>query len=68
LHQCAALAAGTVAGRSLPPAALTGTLPEPARSFGAGGQSMPLARKPTKEVVMRARKPNGRSGGGHGNH
>ncbi|MFZ5520688.1 MAG: multicopper oxidase family protein [Pseudomonadota bacterium] len=46
----------------------TGTLPEPARSFGAGGQSMPLARKPTKEVVMRARKPNGRSSGGHGNH
>ncbi|MCW7541432.1 copper oxidase [Aquabacterium sp. A7-Y] len=44
----------------------TGTLPEPARSFAAGGQSMPLARKAAKNVEMRVRKPNG--GGGHHGH
>ena len=42
-----------------------GTLPEPARSFAAGGQSMPLARKSTQNVEMRVRKP---TGGGHGGH
>jgi hypothetical protein len=43
----------------------TGTLPEPARSFTAGGQSMPLARKSSPNVEMRVRKP---AGGGHGSH
>jgi hypothetical protein len=43
----------------------TGTLPEPARSFTAGGQSMPLARKSSQNVEMRVRKP---AGGGHGSH
>jgi hypothetical protein len=43
----------------------TGTLPEPARSFSAGGQSMPLANK-GKNVEMRVRKPNGK--GGHSGH
>jgi FtsP/CotA-like multicopper oxidase with cupredoxin domain len=43
----------------------TGTLPEPARSFTAGGQSMPLARKSAKNIEMRVRKPNG---GGHNGH
>jgi hypothetical protein len=43
----------------------TGTLPEPARSFNAGGGSMPLAGKPRRSVEMRVRKPsksNGHSG------
>jgi FtsP/CotA-like multicopper oxidase with cupredoxin domain len=41
----------------------TGTLPEPARSFTAGGSSMPLANKPRRSVEMRVRKPtNGHSG------
>ncbi|WP_066342463.1 multicopper oxidase family protein [Azohydromonas lata] len=44
----------------------TGTLPEPARSFTAGGQSMPLARKPAQAVEMQVRKPTG--GSGHGGH
>jgi hypothetical protein len=43
----------------------TGTLPEPARSFSAGGQSMPLAKK-GKSVEMRVRKPTGN--GGHNGH
>ena len=42
----------------------TGVLPEPARSFSAGGQTMPLARKPPGNVEMRVRKPSG----GHENH
>jgi FtsP/CotA-like multicopper oxidase with cupredoxin domain len=39
--------------------------PKPARSFTAGGQSMPLARKSSPNVEMRVRKP---AGGGHGSH
>jgi FtsP/CotA-like multicopper oxidase with cupredoxin domain len=38
----------------------TGALPEPARSYSAGGQSMPVVNKPDVEVTVR--KPTGHSG------
>jgi hypothetical protein len=44
----------------------TGTLPEPARSFNAGGGSMPLAGKQGRSVEMRVRKPSKSSG--HSGH
>jgi hypothetical protein len=40
----------------------TGALPEPARFRTEGGQSMPVAVKPTRAVELRARKPAGHSG------
>jgi hypothetical protein len=40
----------------------TGALPEPARFKVEGGQSMPVAGKPTKAVELRVRKPSGHSG------
>jgi len=40
----------------------TGSLPDPARFAAEGGQSMPLAHKPAKEIEVRARKPSGHSG------
>ena len=42
-----------------------GTLPEPARSFKAGNAAMPPARKSTRPVEIRVRKPGA---GGHGEH
>ena len=42
----------------------TGALAQPARFAAEGGSSMPMQRKPAKDIEVRARKPTG----GHAGH